>query len=189
MIVACALNFVVQGIIIGVQALAFFRYDADAKVVGYLFGAFGIGALCGALVAQRLARKADLLKLAAFAIVAMPLPLFLLAVPLPWALQASCRRVRVLLAARERAAHRRAHGANARGAAGQGDDGCLHAWRRIAGPLGFLAAGEALRYVSLSTFFLVLSVLMTLGGLAFATVLLRNSSAPAVTSVPDVVAG
>ncbi len=189
MIVACALNFVVQGIIIGVQALAFFRYDADAKVVGYLFGAFGIGALCGALVAQRLARKADLLKLAAFAIVAMPLPLYLLAVPLPWALSgvvigafaffsplvnaplAGVLTVRTPEALRAKVIT------------------AVFTVATIAGPLGFLAAGEALRYVSLSTFFLVLSVLMTLGGLAFATVLLRNSSAPAVTSVPDVVAG
>jgi len=59
----------------------------------------------------------------------------------------------------------------------------------IAGPLGFLAAGEALRYVSLSAFFLVVSSLMTLGGLAFATVLLRNSSAPDVVSMPDAAHG
>jgi hypothetical protein len=46
-----------------------------------------------------------------------------------------------------------------------------------------------LRYISLSAFFLIVSALMTLGALAFATVLLRNSSAPVVTSMPDVVAG
>src|SRR6476620_6184314 len=78
MIVACALNFFTQGLIIGLQALAYFRYDADARVLGYLFAAFGAGALCGALAAQRLVREVNLLKLAAVAIVAMPLPLFLL---------------------------------------------------------------------------------------------------------------
>ena len=84
MIVACALNFFVQGLIIGLQALAYFRYDADARVLGYLFAAFGGGALCGALAAQRLVRDVDLLKLASVAIVAMPLPLFLLGFSLPW---------------------------------------------------------------------------------------------------------
>jgi hypothetical protein len=55
----------------------------------------------------------------------------------------------------------------------------------VAGPLGFLVAGEALRYLSLSTFFLVLSTLMTLAGLAFAAVLLRNSTAPELVSIAD----
>src|SRR5205823_8732346 len=84
MIAACVINFVVQGIIVGLQGLAYFRYDANAHVLGYLFGAFGVGALAGALVAQQLAQRADLLRLAAFAIVAMPLPLFLLSISMPW---------------------------------------------------------------------------------------------------------
>ena len=81
---ACSINLFAQGIIVGVNALAYFHYDADAHVAGFLFGAFGAGALLGALVAQQLAAKADLQKLAAFAIVAMPLPIFLLGMSLPW---------------------------------------------------------------------------------------------------------
>ena len=53
-------------------------------MLGFLFGAFGVGALLGALAAQQLAQRVDLMKLAAFAIVAMPLPLFLLAIAMPW---------------------------------------------------------------------------------------------------------
>ena len=68
MISACVINFVAQGIILGVQGIAYFRYDANAHVLGFLFGSFGVGALCGALVAQQITRKVDLLKLAAFAI-------------------------------------------------------------------------------------------------------------------------
>jgi MFS family permease len=189
MIVAVALNFVIQGLLIGVQALAYFRYDADAKVLGYLFGAFGVGALCGALAAQQLARKADLLKLAAFAIVAMPLPLYLLTISLPWGLSgivvgafgffaplvnaplAGVLTVRTPEALRAKVIT------------------ATFTVATIAGPLGFLAAGEALRYISLSTFFLVISVLMTLGGLAFAAVLLRNSPEAAVGSVADAATG
>jgi MFS family permease len=185
-VAGCVLNFVVLGIEVGVQALAYFRYDADAHVLGYLFGAFGVGALCGALAAQQLARKADLLKLAAVAIVAMPLPLFLLALPLPWAGSVvaigafaffaplvNSPVIGVLTVRTPEALRPKVMTA-------------VLTVATIAGPLGFLVAGEALRYVSLSTFFLVLSTLMTLAGLAFAGVLLRNSAAPPeLVSVAD----
>jgi MFS family permease len=189
MIAACALNFVVQGLLIGVQALAFFRYDADAKVLGYLFGAFGVGALCGALAAQQLARKADLLKLAAVAIVAMPLPLYLLAVPLPWALSSVVVGAFAFFAPLVNAPLAGVLTVRTPEALRPKVITAVFSVATIAGPLGFLAAGEALRYVSLSGFFLVVSALMTLGGLAFATVLLRNGSAPDVVSMPDAAHG
>ncbi|HEX6761939.1 MAG TPA: MFS transporter [Gaiellaceae bacterium] len=174
MIVACALNFAVQGMIVGLQGLAYFRFDADARVLGLLFGAFGAGALCGALVAQRLVRTVDLPKLAAVAIVAMPLPLFLLAFSLP--ATASIAVVAVvgfftplvnapmmgLLTVRTPEALR---------------PKVLTAVMTVAtmaGPLGFVAAGEALRYVPLSRFFVILPALLTIGALAFAAVLLRH---------------
>ena len=83
-IAACAINFVAQGIALGVQAIDYFRYHASGHVVGILFAGFGIGALAGAIVAQQLTQKVPLLKLAAVAIVAMPLPLFLLSPTTPW---------------------------------------------------------------------------------------------------------
>ena len=83
-IAACVINFVAQGIVLGVQAIDFFRYNASGHVVGFLFAGFGLGALAGAIVAQQLTQKVPLLKLAAIAIVAMPLPLFLLSPTTPW---------------------------------------------------------------------------------------------------------
>jgi hypothetical protein len=44
----------------------------------------------------------------------------------------------------------------------------------MAGPFGFIAAGYLLRHVSLGSFFIGLPALLTLGGLAFASVLLRH---------------
>jgi hypothetical protein len=44
-----------------------------------------------------------------------------------------------------------------------------------AGPLGFLAAGEALRVIALQTLFLVIAALLTVISLAFAAVLRRSS--------------
>ena len=114
---------VAQGLIVGIKALAYFHYSANPHVAGFLFGAFGVGALLGAIVAQQLAQKVDLLKLAAFAIALMPLPLLLLAIAMPWAAaMVVVGGVRVLHAARQRADHRRAHRAHAAGAAAEGDD-------------------------------------------------------------------
>ena len=81
----CLINLFAQGLIVGINALAYFHYSANAHIVGFLIGGFGVGALLGALTAQRVVKTADLLKLAAVSIVAMPLPLFLLGISMPWA--------------------------------------------------------------------------------------------------------
>jgi MFS family permease len=181
-VAACVLNCVVLGIELGIQGLAFFRYDGDAHVLGYLFGAFGIGALAGALVAQQLARRVDLLRLAAFALVVMPLPLFLLAVPMPWPATVlvvgsfafftplvNAPIIGVLTVRTPEALRAKVMTA-------------VLTVATLAGPLGFLAAGEALRYVSLSVFFLGLSALVTFSAWVFAAVLLRRIDADRATA-------
>jgi predicted permease len=59
----------------------------------------------------------------------------------------------------------------------------------LASPLGFLAAGFALRYVSLSTLFVVLPAALTLGGLVFASILLRHRAAADLPAVANVAHG
>ena len=186
LLAACGINLVAQGLVVAVQGLAYFRYSEDAHVVGYLFGAFGIGALCGAIVAQQLAQKADLLKLAAVAIVAMPLPLWLLSVPMPWeaamVVLASFGFFAPLvnapiigvLTVRTPAALRPKVMTSVMTVA------------TLAGPIGFVAAAEALRYASLTAVFVGIAAGLTLGGLVFAAVLLRNRDAPPApdSSVP-----
>jgi hypothetical protein len=54
----------------------------------------------------------------------------------------------------------------------------------LAGPLGFLAAGEALRWISVQTLFLVVAAALLAGALAFARVLLRNGRSPG-SAVPQ----
>ena len=186
MLAACGINLVAQGLIVAVQGLAYFRYGQDAHVVGYLFAAFGIGALAGAVVAQQLAAKVDLLKLAAIAIVAMPLPLWLMSVSMPWELAMlvlACfgfftplvnAPLIGVLTVRTPAALRPKVMTSVMTVA------------TIAGPLGFVLAGEALRYVSLTAVFVAIAAGLTVGGIVFATVLLRNRDAPPApdTSVP-----
>ena len=165
MIAACALNFVALGLEVGVQALAYFRYDGDAQVLGYLFGA---------VAAQRLTRTADLLKLAAVAIVAAPLPLYLLALPLPWAVAAVAAGAFAFFTPLVNAPLLGVLTVRTPEALRPKVMSAVLTVVTIAGPLGFLAAAQSLRFLSLSTFFIVLSTLMTLAALAFAAVLLRN---------------
>jgi MFS family permease len=178
LLAACGINLVAQGLLVAVQGLAYFDYSQDAHVVGYLFGAFGIGALIGAIVAQSLTQKVDLLKLAAVAIVLMPLPLWLLAMPLPWGaamIVLACfgfftplvnAPILGVLTVRTPPALRPKVMTSVMTVA------------TLAGPLGFIAAGEALRYVSLTALFVAIAAGLTVGGLVFAAVLLRNRDAP-----------
>jgi MFS family permease len=174
LVVACALNLVAEGLIVGINALAYFQYSSS-HVVGFLFGAFGVGSLLGALLAQQLVQKVDLLKLAAFAIVAMPLPLWALAVKMPWEAAVvilgafalagplvNAPVLGILTTKPPEALRPKVMTAVLTMAAG-------------AGPLGFLAAGEALRVVSLQTLFVAIAALLTVISLAFAAVLRRGS--------------
>jgi MFS family permease len=174
MLAACVINFVAQGIVLGVQAIDYFRYDASGHVVGFLFAGFGVGALAGAIVAQQLAQKVPLLKLAAIAIVAMPLPLFFLSPTTPWPVATLIIAAFAFFTPLINApiigiitvrtpAELRPKVMTA-----------VMTVATMAGPLGFIVAGYVLRNVTLGSFFLGLPALLTLGGLAFAAVLLRH---------------
>ena len=174
MIAACVINFVAQGIVLGVQGVAYFRYNADAHVLGFLFAGFGIGALAGAIVAQQVTQKVPLLKLAAIAIVLMPLPLFLLSPSMPWPVAVvviaafafftplinapiiGILTVRTPVELRPKVMT------------------AVMTVATMAGPFGFIAAGYALQHVALGSFFIGLPALLTLGSLLFAAVLLRH---------------
>jgi MFS family permease len=183
LLTACAINFAAQGLIIGVQWLVYSSYDQSAHVLGLIFGGFGVGALIGALAAQQLTQKVELAKLSALGVIGLPLPIFVLATPIPW--QAAMvvagaigffqplvnapiigiltvrtppeLRPKVMTAVMTVAS--------------------------LAGPLGFLASGEALRWISVQTLFLVVAAALLAGALVFARVLLRNGRS-ADPSVP-----
>jgi len=65
-------------------ALAFIRFHRDAQIAGFLFTAFGIGALAGSVVAMKALERFAPLKLAGGAIVIAVLPLWALVAALPW---------------------------------------------------------------------------------------------------------
>lgn len=178
LLVACAINFVAQGMIVGVQWLAYSSYDANAHTVGVLFSGFGVGALAGALVAQQLTRKVELPRLSALAIVGMPLPLFLLAVAMPWPAATvvlagvgfflplvNAPVIGILTVRTPPALRPKAMTA-------------VMTVASLAGPFGFLAAGESLRWISVGTLFLVVASGLLALGLVFAEVVRRNGLSP-----------
>jgi predicted MFS family arabinose efflux permease len=65
-------------------ALAFIRFHRDVQIVGWLFAAFGIGALAGSILAMKALERFAPLKLAGGAIVLAALPLWVLVATLPW---------------------------------------------------------------------------------------------------------
>ena len=183
-IAACVLNFVAQGLELGVQGIAFFRYDANAHVLGFLFAGFGVGALAGAIFAQQATKKVPLPKLAALAVIAMPLPLFLLSPTTPWPVATLIIGVFAffvplvqapitgLLTVRTPAELR---------------PKVLTGFMTVAtmaGPFGFIVAGYLLRNVTLGSFFIGLPAVLMLGSLLFAAVLLRyRDDAPGAVAV------
>jgi len=174
MIAACAINFVAQGIVLGVQAVAYFRYHESAHVLGFLFAGFGVGALLGAIVAQQVTQKVPLLKLAAVAIVAMPLPLFLLSPTTPWP---AATVIIAAFAFFTPLVNAPVIGILTIRTPAELRPKVMTAVMTIAtmaGPLGFLAAGYALQHIAVGSFFIGLPALLMLGSLAFAGVLLRH---------------
>ena len=159
-------------------------------MLGLLCGGFGGGALLGARLAQQLSLRVDLPRLAAAAILAMPLPLFLLSPHTPWpaamaavgafgfcaplvnAPVVGMLTVRTPVELRPKVMT------------------AVLMVATLAGPLGFLGSGLALRHVSLSAFFLVVPALLLLASLGMAAVLLRDpGAAPDDLAMPDVAHG
>jgi MFS family permease len=189
LLAACLVNMLAQALVVAMQSLVYFHYDANAHVLGFHFGSFGVGALAGGLIAQQVAQKADLLKLAAFAMLGMPLPLWLLAVAMPWgaalvvvgafAFFAPLINAPILgiLTVRTPAALR------------PKVMSAVMTVALLAGPLGYLLAGQAISRISIYTLFLIIAAALTLGSVAFAAILLRHRASPDLVAVPDVAHG
>jgi predicted MFS family arabinose efflux permease len=174
MYAAAFMNFVAQALIAMLPVLVLRRFDADAKIVGFLFSAFGAGALIGSVIAASVVRKVPLLKLAGGAILVMAVPLWLLALDLPWPLVIvvlaafgvcaplvnapvmGLLTVRTPLALRPKVMT------------------AVMTLSVVIGPLGFLAVGQSLQYVGMSVLFLAIAAGFTLGAVAFSAAVRRG---------------
>jgi predicted MFS family arabinose efflux permease len=159
------------------------RYGADAKVLGFLFAAFGAGALLGSIGAAGVVKRAPLMRIAAVAIVAMALPLWLLAIPMPWALVIVVLAAFGVCAPFVNAPMMAVMTVRTPEPLRPKVMTAVMTIANVIGPLGFLAAGFGLQYVSLKLVFLLAAAGFTLAAVAFAAAV-RNDAASAA-SVPS----
>ena len=174
---ASFINFAAQGLLALIPVIALRRYDADPKIVGFCFAAFGAGALFGSLVAARLVRRMPLLKLAGAAILLMSLPLWFVAISMPWpallmvfAVFGSCAPlvnapVLTILTVRTPQALRPKVMT------------AVMTVSSLIGPLGFLAVGQALQHVGIPVVALAIAGGFTAGALGFSAAVRREAGA------------
>jgi MFS family permease len=173
---ASFINFAAQGLFALIPVVVLRRYDADPKIVGFCFAAFGAGALVGSLVAARVVRKVPLLKLAGSAILGMALPLWFVAISMPWpvfllvfaslgffaplvnAPVLSILTVRTPPALRPKVMT------------------AVMTVSSLIGPLGFLAVGQALQHVGIRVVALAIAAGFTAGSVAFSAAVRRGDS-------------
>jgi predicted MFS family arabinose efflux permease len=73
-----------NGISVAVPLLAYTRYHRDPHVAGWIFTAFGIGAIVGSVVVVKLLDRFAALQLASFGIIAATVPLWVVVAPVQW---------------------------------------------------------------------------------------------------------
>jgi MFS family permease len=73
-----------NGITVAVPLLAYTRYDRNPHIAGWIFTAFGIGAIVGSVLVVKLLDRFAPLRLASFGIIAATLPLWIVTANVPW---------------------------------------------------------------------------------------------------------
>jgi MFS family permease len=174
---ASILNLVAQGLVATLPVLVVRRYGADAKIVGFLFAAFGAGALIGSVLASQIVRKVPLMRLAAVGILAMALPLWALSISMPWELVIVVLAAFGLCAPLVNAPMLAVLTVRTPEALRPKVMTAVMTISGVVGPLGFLAAGQSLQYVSLTIVFLVVAVGFTIGAVAFSAAVTRGEAA------------
>ena len=181
---ASFINFAAQGLFALIPVVVLRRYDADPKIVGFCFAAFGAGALVGSLVAAQVVRKVPLLRLAGSAILGMALPLWFVAISMPWPVFllvfGSCgffaplvnAPVLSILTVRTPAPLRPKVMT------------AVMTVSSLIGPLGFLAVGQALQHVGIRVVALAIAAGFTAGSVAFSAAVRRGDSQEEEGTVP-----
>ena len=169
------LNFLASGLSAVLPYYAYESFSGDSKVAGLFFTAIGAGALVGSLAAVAVIKRVQPLRLAAFAIVALTLPLWLLPLDLPaWGVMAALFPAMVfaplvngpvigVITARTPVELRPKMMT------------ALISISTLATPLGFLVAGQLLEPLGVSMVLAAVAVGMTATALVFAAIALRSS--------------
>jgi predicted MFS family arabinose efflux permease len=160
------------------------RYDADPKIVGFLFSAFGAGALVGSLVAAQVVRKVPLPKLAALGILGMALPLWFLPIDMAWPVVVLVLAAFGLCAPLVNAPVLAMLTVRTPGALRPKVMTAVMTISVVIGPLGFLAVSQALQHVGLRMVFLAIAAAFTAAALAFSAAVRGGGAEEEAEPVP-----
>jgi MFS family permease len=183
---ALVLNALGQLLAISLPVLAYHEFGGSSRVAGAFFAAFGGGAVVGSLVALQIVPRFDPVKLAAAALVALSLPLPLLALHLPaWGVVAvlfvssmfgplvNAPLIGVITMRTPEALRAKVM------------TGVL-TFALLAGPLGLFLGGPLLQWIGPHPVFVVIAAGQLLAALPFAVgALRRDASLEAVPSSPS----
>ena len=183
MAAAAFINFVAQGLFAMLPVLVVRRFDENPKILGFFFAAFGAGALIGSLIAAQVVRKVALTKLAGLAILGMAVPLWLLAITLPWPLVLVVLALFGVFAPLVNAPVLALLTVRTPGPLRPKVMTAVMTLSAIIGPLGFLAVGQALQYVGMTVVFLAIAAGFSAGAIAF-SVAVRRSGEEKADTVP-----
>ncbi|HVW88574.1 MAG TPA: MFS transporter [Gaiellaceae bacterium] len=187
-LVTIILDGAANGIGVAVPLLAYTRYDRNPHVAGWIFTAFGIGALVSSLLVVKLLDRVAPLRLACVGMMAAPLPLWIVVAPVPWpvvglavVLCGLCiplvnAPMMGMLTARPPAALRAKVISAVMAASGAG------------GPLGRLVIGPLYNWGGNAAVWSEVAGGLTLGGVLFVAAVVRSSArdAPDVVAMPPV---
>jgi MFS family permease len=174
MAAAAIINFVAQGLFAMLPVLVVRRYDENPKIVGFFFAAFGAGALIGSLIAAQVVRKVALTKLAGLAILGMAVPLWVLAIDLPWPLVLIVLAAFGVFAPLVNAPVLGILTVRTPAALRPKVMTAVMTITSLIGPLGFLAVGLALQHVGMKVVFLAIAAGFTVGAIGFSVAVRRS---------------
>ena len=176
------LNFLGAGLSAALPYYAFNSFSGDSKIAGLFFTAMGAGALIGSLGAVLVIKRVQPLKLAAFAIVALTLPLWLLPLDLPAAGVMAALFLAMLFTPLVNGPVIGVITARTPVELRPKMMTALISISTLAAPLGFLVAGQLLEPWGVNQVFAAVAVGMTATALVFAAIALRAGE-----KVPDAV--
>ena len=179
LVTALFLNAFGQMLSASLPVLAYTEFGESARVAGAFFAAFGAGAVLGSLVAVRIVHRFDPIRLGAFSLVALTLPIWLLPLGLPVPGVVAVLFVSSLFGPLVNApligviTMRTPEALRAKVMT------AVLTFAMLAGPLGLLAVGPLLAGIGVYKVFLVVAAGQTLASLVFALSALRMRERPA----------
>jgi predicted MFS family arabinose efflux permease len=182
LVTALFLNMFGQMLGASLPVLAYQQFDGSSRVAGAFFASFGAGAIVGTIVAVRILPRFDPIRLAAFALIAFTLPIWLLTLSLPVPVVMTALFVSSLFGPLINAPLIGAITTRTPEALRAKVMSAVLTFALLAGPLGLLAVGPLLATLGPRHVFVVIAAGQLAAALYFASVAFRKATATPVAA-------